>query len=51
MEELFGKGSHREIENVTAREKIIERIEEMTKREEQFETWEKMRLEAKRRQR
>ena len=26
IEEIFGKGSHKEIENVTAREKIVERI-------------------------
>ena len=32
-------------------EKIEERIEEMSKREEQFDKWEQMRLEAKRKQR
>ena len=51
LEEIFGRGSRQEIENATTKEKIVERIEELSKREEQFEVWEKMRQEAKRRQR
>ena len=51
LDEIFGKGSHQEIESVTTIEKIVERIAEMAKREEQFEKWETMRKEAKRRQR
>ena len=51
MEEIFGKGSHKEIENVTAREKIVERIDDVSKTEQQFEEWETMRHEAKRKQR
>ena len=44
---IFGKGSREEIANITStREKIDERIEEMTKREEQLEEWERMRREA-----
>ena len=51
LEEIFGRGSSQEIEKATTKEKIAERIEEMAKREQQFEVWEKMRQEAKRRQR
>ena len=40
MEEIFGKRSQKEIENVTAREKIVERIEDISKTEQQFEEWE-----------
>ena len=43
LDEIFGKGSHQEIESVTTIEKIVERIAEMAKREEQFEKWETMR--------
>ena len=50
-EEIFGKGSGQEIEKATTKEKIAERIEDLSRREEQFETWEKMRVEAKKRQR
>ena len=49
LEAIFGKGSSKEIEDATTKEKIIERIEEMSKRETQFEEWERMRR-AKRRQ-
>ena len=35
----------------TTMEKIVERIVEMSKREEQFEMWEQMRQEVKRKQR
>ena len=49
-EEIFGRGSRQEIENVTTKKKIIERLE-LSKMEEQFEVWEMMRQEAKRRQR
>ena len=51
LDAIFGKGSHQEITNARTTEKIIERIEEMSKREEQLEEWEQMRREAKRRQR
>lgn len=51
VEQVFGKGSKEEIEKVTGVKKIVERIEEMSKREAQLEEWEKMRLEAKRRRR
>ena len=51
LEEIFGKGSGEEIRMATTMEKIVERIEEMSKREEQFDKWEQMRLEAKRKQR
>ena len=46
LEVIFGKGSSQEIEKATTKEKIVERIVEMTKREEQIELWEKMRVEA-----
>ena len=36
LEAIFGKGSSKEIEGITAREKIAERIEEMSKTEQQF---------------
>ena len=51
LEAIFGKGSSKEIEGITTREKIAERIEEMSKTEQQFEEWERMRREAKKRQR
>ena len=51
LEKIFGVGSSQEIEKATTKEKIVERIEEMSKREEQFDEWEKMRQGAKRRQR
>ena len=51
LEDIFGKGSSQEIEKATTNEKIVERIEEVSKREEQFDEWEKMRKESKRRQR
>ena len=51
LESIFGEGSGREIETATTREKVIERITEMSKVEEQFEEWERMRQEAKRKQR
>ena len=51
LEAIFGKGSSKEIEEASTKEKIIERIEEMSKREAQFEEWEMMRREKKRRQR
>lgn len=50
-EAIFGKGSSKEIEEATTKEKIVERIEVMSKREEQMEEWEKMRQEAKRKKR
>ena len=51
LEEIFGKGIRQEIEGAATKEKIAERIEELSKREEQFEEWERMRHEAKQRQR
>ena len=51
VEEIFGKGSSQELGKEMAREKIIERIEEISRREAQFDEWEKMRQEAKKRQR
>ena len=51
IEELFGKGSSQEIGDATTKEKIVERIEELSKREQQLDEWEKMRQDAKRRQR
>ena len=50
-EEMFGKGTGKEIGNATTKEKIVERIEELSKREQQFDEWERMRTESKRRQR
>ena len=50
LDEIFGRGSSQEIEKATTTENIAERIEEMSLREEQFEMWEKMRLEARRKQ-
>ena len=50
-EAIFGKGSSKEIAEATTNQKIVERIEEMSKREVQFEEWEKMRREKKQRQR
>ena len=37
LEAIFGNGSSKEIEDVTTEEKVVERIEEMSKREDQFE--------------
>ena len=51
LENIFGYGSGKEIEEATTREKVIERIEEMSKREEQFALWEKTRKEFKKKQR
>ena len=50
IEAIFGKGSAQEIGDATTKERIVERIEELSKREQQFEEWEKMRQDAKRRQ-
>ena len=51
LEEIFGQGSREEIEHTSTNQEIAERIEEMAKREEQFTIWEKMRRDAKMRQR
>ena len=48
LEEIFGNGSKQEIEKATTNEKIIERIEELSRREEQLEELEKMRHDARR---
>ena len=50
-EEIYGNGSSHEIERTITNEKMIERIEDMSRTDEQFETWEKMRKETKRKQR
>ena len=50
VDEIFGKGSHIEIGNVTTIEKMVEIIVEMSETEQQFEEWERLRREAKRRQ-
>ena len=50
IEAIFGKGSSQEIGNPTAKEKIVERIEELSKREQQLDEWEMMKQDAKRRQ-
>ena len=50
LDAIFGKGSHQEITNARTTEKIIERIEEMSKQEQQYEKWE-MRQDMKRKQR
>ena len=49
LEEIFGDGSNREIETATTTERIVERIENLSRTEEQVEIWERMRLEAKKR--
>ena len=51
VDQIFGKGSSQEIKTAMTKEKMVERIEEMAKREEQFDKWETMRKEAKRKQR
>ena len=51
FEDIFGKGSGQEIENEATNESTVMRIEEVAKREAQFDEWEKMRQDAKRRQR
>ena len=45
LDEVFGNGSGDEIEEATTTEKIVERIEELSKREAQFEEWETIRRE------
>ena len=37
LEAIFGKGSSKEIEEATTKEKIVEKIEETSKRETRFE--------------
>ena len=51
LEVIFGRGSGQAIAKAATTEKIVERIVEMSKADEQFEVWEKMRRESKRRQR
>ena len=51
LEQIFGRGSSQEIKAATTKDKIVERIEEISKREEQIDEWETMRKEARRRQR
>ena len=51
IEEIFGRVSSQETEKAMTKEKIISRYEEMAKSEQQFDEWEKMRQDAKRRQR
>ena len=40
IEEIFGRRSGQETEKAMTNEKIIERIEEMAKSEQQFDEWE-----------
>ena len=51
LDEIFGQGSGDENGMATTMKKNVERIEEMSKRDEQFDMWEQMRQEAKRKQR
>ena len=51
LDEIFGKGSIQEIEKATTNEKMIQRIEEMSRTDEQFEVWENMKKATKMRQR
>ena len=51
MDEIFGKGSREELANALTSDKMVERIEEISKTEEQFEVWEKTRTENKRKER
>ena len=51
LEKIFGKGSGQEIETASTEEKIVERIVELSKREEQLEKLENMRRDAKKKQR
>ena len=51
LESIFSKGSREEIAKAVTDEKTVERVIELSRREEQFEVWEKLRIEAKRRQR
>ena len=51
LEKIFGEGSSQEIAKASTEEKIVERIEDMARRETQFDEWEKMRKEAEKRQR
>ena len=47
LDEIFGKGTSKDIEEATTEEMIVERIEQVSKREAQFDFWENMRREAK----
>ena len=47
LEEIFGKGCRTEIEETKSKEEIVRRIEDLSKREAQFEEWENMRQESK----
>lgn len=49
-DKTFGKGSSQEITAAMTEERAVKRIEEMAKREEEFDKWETMRKEAKRKQ-
>ena len=51
LEKIFGEESSQEIAKASTEEKIVERIEDMARRETQFDEWEKMRKEAEKRQR
>lgn len=48
---VFGKGSQHEIEEVTTVESIFKMIEDISKRDEQFDVLEEMRREVRRKQR
>ena len=51
LEGVFGKENGQETERVEANEKIVERIEELSKREEPYDKWEKMRQDMKKKRR
>ena len=50
LDGIFGRGGRHDIETAMTKEEIDERIEEIAKREEQFEKREMMRRDAKRRE-
>ena len=49
LERIFGNGTGDENEKATTTEKTVERIDELSERETQFDEWETMRRELKRR--
>ena len=51
LESIFGKGSREEIAKATTDVKIVERVMKLSRREEQFEVWEKNEKRIKKRQR
>ena len=51
MDDIFGSGSGQEIDKATTTEKIVQMIEELSKREVRLEEWETMRRDSRRMQR